>query len=91
MVRDRNRITGGGITAGIDFALTLVAELRGRDVAERIALMLEYSPAPPFRAGTPAEAPRALVGAVRTDRAAVQQERRTLVHEAVRRRGLEAD
>ena len=88
VVRDRNRITGGGVTAGIDFALTLVSELRGRDVAERIALMLEYAPAPPFRAGSPAEAPPALVGAVRSDRARVQQERRTLVQEVVHRRGL---
>jgi cyclohexyl-isocyanide hydratase len=90
VVRDRNRITGGGVTAGIDFALTLLAELRGREVAERISLMLEYAPAPPFRAGLPAEAPPALVGAVRSDRAAVQQDRTTLVHEAVRRRGLQA-
>jgi cyclohexyl-isocyanide hydratase len=47
VVRDRNRITGGGVTAGIDFALTLVSELRGRDVAERIAVILEYALAPP--------------------------------------------
>jgi len=90
VVRDRNRITGGGVSAGIDFAFTLVAELRGRDAAERIALMLEYAPAPPFRTGSPAEAPPALVGAVRGDRARMQQERRTLVDEAIRRRGLEA-
>src|SRR5215470_2128658 len=56
VVRDRNRITGGGVTAGIDFALSVVAELRGQIAAERVALMLEYAPAPPFRAGTPAEA-----------------------------------
>jgi cyclohexyl-isocyanide hydratase len=89
VVRDRNRITGGGVTAGLDFALTLVAELRGREVAERIALMLEYAPAPPFRTGWPAEAPPTLLVAVRTDRARVQQDRRTLIQEAVRRSGLE--
>lgn len=88
VVRDRNRITAGGVTAGIDFALTLVAEMRGREVAERIALMLEYAPVPPFRSGSPAEAGPAVVGAVRGDRARVQQERRTLVQEAVHRRGL---
>jgi cyclohexyl-isocyanide hydratase len=88
VVRDRNRITGGGVTAGIDFALTLVAEIRGRGVAERITLMLEYTPAPPFRSGLPGEAGPALVGAVRSDRARVQQERRTLVEEAVHRRAL---
>src|SRR5215470_16396604 len=67
VVRDRNRITGGGVTAGLDFALSLVAELRGREVAERIVLMVEYSPAPPFRTGTPREAPAALVQGVRSE------------------------
>ena len=51
--RDGNIITGGGVTAGIDFAFTLAAELRGRDVAEGIQLALEYAPAPPFDAGQP--------------------------------------
>jgi len=88
VVRDRNRVTGGGVTAGIDFALALVAELRGREVAERIALMVEYAPAPPFRTGSPREAPAGHVQAVRSDRARVQEERRTLVRDAVRRRRL---
>ncbi|MCS3730763.1 DJ-1/PfpI family protein [Bradyrhizobium betae] len=50
---DRNRVTGGGITAGIDFALTLVSMLRGRAAAEMIQLRMEYNPAPPFAAGSP--------------------------------------
>jgi cyclohexyl-isocyanide hydratase len=50
---DRNRITGGGVTAGIDFGLTVIAELKGRDAAEFVQLALEYDPAPPFSAGTP--------------------------------------
>jgi cyclohexyl-isocyanide hydratase len=50
---DRNRITGGGVTAGIDFALTLVAEMVDRKTAEMIQLRLEYNPAPPFNAGSP--------------------------------------
>jgi cyclohexyl-isocyanide hydratase len=87
VVRDRNRITGGGVTAGIDFALTLVAELRGREVAERIALMLEYAPAPPFQAGSPREAPAALVEGVRSERAGVQADRKNRLGEALRRRG----
>lgn len=45
---DRNRITGGGVTAGIDFGLTLAAVLRGKDAAELISLILEYAPEPPF-------------------------------------------
>jgi len=88
VVRDRNRVTGGGVTAGIDFALALVAELRGREVAERIALIVEYAPAPPFRTGSPREAPPGHVQAVRSERARVQQERRTLVRDAVHRRAL---
>ena len=88
VVRDRNRITGGGVTAGIDFALTLVAELRGREVAERIQLMVEYDPSPPFRGGSPREAPGALVSGVRADRARVQEERRNRVREAFQRRGF---
>src|SRR5439155_148455 len=47
---DRNRITGGGVTAGIDFALTLVSILLNRQAAEAIQLRLEYDPAPPFNA-----------------------------------------
>jgi cyclohexyl-isocyanide hydratase len=88
VVRDRNRITGGGVTAGIDFALTAVAELHGREAAERIALMLEYDPAPPFTGGSPRSADRAVVDAVRTERTRVQQERRTLVRDAAQRRRL---
>jgi cyclohexyl-isocyanide hydratase len=54
---DRNRVTGGGVTAGIDFALTLVAMLVNRTIAEAIQLRLEYNPAPPFQSGSPDSAP----------------------------------
>src|ERR1700683_4900749 len=54
---DRNRITGGGVTAGIDFALTLVSHLVDRPTAEMIQLRLEYNPAPPFTSGSPDTAP----------------------------------
>lgn len=53
VVLDRNRITGGGVTAGIDFALTVVARLWGPAVARMVQLGLEYNPAPPFSAGSP--------------------------------------
>jgi len=56
VVEDRNRITAGGVTAGIDFGLTLVAKLRGEDYARAVELMLEYDPHPPFNSGTPTEA-----------------------------------
>ena len=56
VVADGNRMTGGGVTAGLDFGLTLLAELRGETVAKMTQLMLEYDPQPPFNAGTPASA-----------------------------------
>jgi cyclohexyl-isocyanide hydratase len=55
--RDGRLITGGGVTAGIDFALVLVAELAGTAHAQAIQLVLEYAPAPPFAAGRPEIAP----------------------------------
>ena len=51
VVRDGNLFTGGGVTAGIDFALTMVAELAGPQVAQAIQLQIEYAPAPPFDCG----------------------------------------
>ena len=57
-------ITGGGVTAGIDFALTLVAELAGAEVAQAIQLSIEYAPAPPYAAWRPEDAPRAVLSAV---------------------------
>jgi cyclohexyl-isocyanide hydratase len=62
---DRNRITGGGVTAGIDFALTLVSLLVDRRAAETIQLGIEYNPAPPFDAGSPDTAPAELVAMIK--------------------------
>jgi cyclohexyl-isocyanide hydratase len=56
VVKDRNRISGGGVTAGIDFALTVVAEIWGEEAAKMIQLYLEYNPQPPFDAGSPERA-----------------------------------
>jgi cyclohexyl-isocyanide hydratase len=56
IVQDGNLITAGGVTAGIDFGLAVVAALRGQEEAEMIQLSLEYAPAPPFHSGTPEEA-----------------------------------
>lgn len=64
VVRDGNIITGGGVTAGIDFALTLVAEIAGEEFAQALQLGLEYAPAPPFNSGDPATAPPHIVAAV---------------------------
>jgi cyclohexyl-isocyanide hydratase len=53
VVKDRNRFTGGGVTAGIDFALTIAAEIYGENIAKEIQLLIEYNPQPPFKSGSP--------------------------------------
>jgi len=65
IVRDRNRISGGGVTAGIDFGLALAAELASEDVAREIQLSIEYDPQPPFDAGSPERAGPELEAKVR--------------------------
>jgi cyclohexyl-isocyanide hydratase len=86
VVVDRNRITGGGVTAGIDFGLTLAARLAGEEAARRIALGLEYAPAPPFP-GSPRSAAPAHVTATMEASRPVREERRRLCEAAVARRG----
>ncbi|MBX5462987.1 MAG: DJ-1/PfpI family protein [Steroidobacteraceae bacterium] len=56
VVKDRNRITGGGVTAGIDFALAIIEEIRGAEEAKAMQLMFEYDPQPPYDCGTPDKA-----------------------------------
>jgi cyclohexyl-isocyanide hydratase len=68
VVVDRNRVTAGGVTAGIDFALRLVADLAGETLAKTIQLALEYDPEPPFRSGHPDVADPELVARLRRDR-----------------------
>jgi len=63
---DRNRITGGGVTAGIDFGLLLAEVLSDRTTAEKIQLYMEYNPEPPFAAGSPDTAPPAVVSEFRS-------------------------
>jgi len=60
VVEDRNRLTAGGVTSGIDFGLTLAARLSSDDTAKRIQLLIEYDPKPPFAAGSPQSAGPAL-------------------------------
>lgn len=67
---DRNRITGGGVTAGIDFGLTLVEILADRPTAESIQLFIEYNPAPPFAAGSPETASPEVLAMVKARMAA---------------------
>ena len=65
VVVDRNRITGAGVSAGIDCALCIVSLLRGREAAEAIQLQIEYDPQPPFDCGSPQKAPELLVQRLR--------------------------
>ena len=79
VVRDGNLVTGGGVTAGIDFALTLAAEIMGREAAEAVQLVLEYAPAPPFDAGTPDTASAAMLAMARERLAAGRAEREEII------------
>jgi cyclohexyl-isocyanide hydratase len=78
VVVDRNRITGGGITAGIDFGLHVAAVLRSERTAQEIQLMMEYNPQPPFQSGSPTTADPSLVQHVRATRQHIQASRRAI-------------
>ncbi|MRI53057.1 DJ-1/PfpI family protein [Methylobacterium sp. DB1607] len=79
VVRDGNLITGGGVTAGIDFGLALAAELADEATAKAIQLHLEYAPAPPFDAGRPETAAPDILAATRERLAATRREREAIV------------
>jgi cyclohexyl-isocyanide hydratase len=85
IVIDRTRITGGGVTAGIDVALSIAAELHGSDVAKEIQLFVEYDPQPPFHSGSPRIADPALVERVRAKNANLVEKRGGLVNAAAAR------
>jgi len=79
VVIDRNRITGGGVTAGIDFGLSVVAKLFGENVAKETQLMMEYNPQPPFNSGSPKTADSEIVERVVESRKEIQKERAELI------------
>jgi len=79
VVVDRNRITAGGVTSGIDFGLYLAALLYGEEQAKEIQLMLEYNPQPPFNAGSPKTAGEEIVARVVADRKQIQAEREEMI------------
>lgn len=83
VVRDGNLLTGGGVTAGIDFALTIAAELAGDDEAQAIQLELEYAPAPPFESGSPDTAPAHILAMGQARSAASLAKRAAVVNEIV--------
>ena len=79
VVRDGNLFTAGGVTAGIDFGLTMVAELLGETQAQAIQLQHEYAPAPPFDAGTPETAPPEVLAAAKARLAPSRQAREQII------------
>lgn len=79
VVRDGNVFTGGGVTAGIDFALSLVAEMCGAEVAQAIQLQIEYAPDPPFNAGSPETAPSDVLAMARQRGAGMRAQREALM------------
>ena len=81
VVRDGNVFTAGGVTAGIDFGLTMVAELLGETEAQIIQLNHEYAPAPPFGSGLPDTAPPEVLAAARERVAPVRKARETIIDE----------
>ena len=85
VVRDGSVITGGGVTAGLDFALVAIAEIFGRDAAETAQLQLEYAPAPPFEGGRPENAPAQVTARVRSRLSALLAADKAAVEEAARR------
>ncbi|MFO1326639.1 MAG: DJ-1/PfpI family protein [Rubrivivax sp.] len=82
VVRDGHVISGGGVTAGLDMALTLYAELAGEAAAQAVQLGLEYAPAPPFDCGRPELAPPAVADAVRQRLETLGADRRATVGRA---------
>lgn len=89
VVRDRNRISGAGVTSGIDFALTLVAEIAGDAVGKAVQLQMEYDPEPPFTSGSPHTAPPQEVEQARAKMAEFLATRRAATERAALR--LQAD
>jgi cyclohexyl-isocyanide hydratase len=85
VVRDRNRITGAGVTAGIDFALVLAAEMFGVSVAQGIQLAIEYDPHPPFDSGSPRTAPAGVREQVSRAGEASLAQRRAIIEGITRR------
>jgi cyclohexyl-isocyanide hydratase len=88
VVVDRNRVTGGGVTAGIDFALTLMAEVRSAEFAKAVQLSLEYDPAPPFDAGSPEKAGPELVATYQRRMAQLAPDREEKFRAAAARLGF---
>jgi putative intracellular protease/amidase len=85
VVRDGNVITGGGVTAGLDFAFTVLAEVAGEELAQAVQLGLEYAPDPPFNSGRPELASPQVLAAYGSRMGGLVASRRAAAEEAARR------
>lgn len=85
VVRDRDRITSAGVTAGIDMSIALASELFGTSVAQSIQLAIEYDPSPPFDSGSPRTAPESVRAALSLASAPSLARRRSIVEQIARR------
>jgi cyclohexyl-isocyanide hydratase len=88
VVLDGNWVFAAGVTAGIDGALRLAAELRGEDAAKAIQLYMAYAPEPPFDAGTPETAPAAILAQVRQSAAGITAQREATARRVAARLGI---
>ena len=88
MVVDGNMVFAAGVTSGIDGALRVAAELRGRAAAESIQLYMQYAPEPPFSSGTPETAPPEILAGARQALAAVSRQREQTARRAAQRLGI---
>ena len=91
VVKDGNWIFAAGVTAGIDGALQLAADLRGQAVAENIQLYMAYAPEPPFNAGTPETAPAAVLDGARASVRQVTEQRERSARKVAARLGIQAE
>ncbi|MBI1210622.1 MAG: DJ-1/PfpI family protein [Alphaproteobacteria bacterium] len=90
VVKDRNRMSGGGVTAGIDFALTVIAEIWGEEQAKMIQLYLEYNPQPPFNCGSPEAAGPELTAKAKEQLKAAVARRESVINEVSARQKASA-
>ncbi len=85
VVIDGNRITGGGVTSGIDFALILASMLFGEQRAKEIQLLIEYNPQPPFSGGHPDVADYSILNKVKEERKEIQKKRLDQIDQFIRK------
>jgi cyclohexyl-isocyanide hydratase len=88
VVIDGNFVFAGGVTAGIDGALRVAADLRGDEVAQSIQLYMQYAPEPPFNSGTPETAPPAILAGARTAVKAITEQREATARRVAARLGI---